>query len=109
MYYGWNCIAPGHWRRFAPRFWMNTAYNEKYISINGQRHKWVKLGAPVQGKFGGTQPKCRWMNGSSCKTLRTFSPAWTHFPSFSQYPPLSICFSRSIDANLFAMSRLGAW
>src|ERR1700735_2564285 len=61
---------------------------------------------PTIGLLWGTQPRCRWMNGSSCRTRLTFKLPQTHSPSSFQYLPLSMCFRQSMDANLLAISRL---
>jgi len=64
--------------------------------------------SPTTGFRNGVHPKWRCMKVSSCKTCLTLDPAWIHSPFSFQYPPLRMCFKHSMDANLFAKSRLGA-
>lgn len=82
-----------------------SLYGRKHlVRIVGLVPKYV----PIDGTQGGTHPRCRWMKGSSCKMFLTLGPARTHSSFNFQYPPLKICFKLSIDANLLAISRLGA-
>jgi len=108
----WNlgrceCFWPQFCRELWLRFWLNLSWM-KYHQIHVLNINTVHS-IPITGFLCGTQPRWHWMNGSLCRTCLTFKPAQTHSLSSFQYPPLSMCFNRSMDANLLAISRLGAW